>query len=339
MKFICLIAASIIGFLGLQKAHAMPMFGETAGTIQQGAITLYRDHANPNKVYFFPNSTKFAKDSQGIPLFNFVYWNVENEAKGGAYFAMTTRLASDADQTAGLALFMQQNPNVEVAVLPVKSSSVGLQTTAAGGAPLANLFKEFNFANVAGRAEDEIGVNAEMTAVGAKAFKALLTKTPGGALLNMQYCYATQGYGPNMDASISVDMRRIYDYFELNSSGGYWWFSYSIQKVVETLKDERAIHIEMNGGDAKEWEYLQKIAEAITARLFTPELAANPNIPSAPNQFPFRFTGGSIHKEELKTEVWTWKRTDLEERHFCTNIVLKDLEKYRDKLIVSADGN
>ncbi|MBC7371695.1 MAG: hypothetical protein H7326_09025, partial [Bdellovibrionaceae bacterium] len=178
MKLLCFFGIT----LGFHSAFAVPMFGETAGTIQDGIITLYRDHANPNKVYFFPNSTRFSKDSAGIPLFNFVYWNITDETKAGAYFSMTTRLASDVDQKAALDAYIQRNPQVEVAVLPVKSSSVGLQTTVKDAAPLADLFKEFNFATVAGRAEDEIGVNAVMTPLGAKAFKAMLLKTPGGGM-------------------------------------------------------------------------------------------------------------------------------------------------------------
>jgi hypothetical protein len=320
-------------------AQALPLFGETAGTIRNGILTLYRDDANPNKVYFFPNSTKFSKDSGGIPLFNFVYWDLANADKGGAYFAMTTHLASDDAQQAALDTYMKENPGVEIAVLSVKSSSVGLQTTAANAQPLADLYKEFNFAKVAGRAEDEIGINAVLTPVGAKAFKALLTKAPGGGLLNMQYCYKVQGYAPNMKATIVVDMRRVYDYFEASHSGGWGWFGWNITKATETLRDQRAIVVSMEGGDAKEWEYLQTISETITARLFKPELSASPNIPQAPSNRLFRFGGGSIHKEELKTETWHWDRRDLEERDFCTNIVLKDLEQYRDKLIVSADSN
>lgn len=335
-NIIWLLGCLLTSFLS-KPVLAVPLFGETAGTIKNGILTLYRDHANANKVYFFPNSTRFSSDNSGVPLFNFVYWGLDNPTSGGAYMTMTTHLAADVDQKAALDTYLQEHPSVEVAVLPIKSSTIGLQTTASGAQPLTDLFKEFNFARHGGRAEDEIGVNAVLTGVGAKAFKALLTKSAGSALLKMDYCYKVQGFGPNMDASISVNMKRVYEYFQVSHSGGWGWFSWSIQSVVEKLHAERAIQITMHGGDAKEWEYLQKISEAITARMFVPVLSASPVSETAPGNRLFRFGGGSVRKEELQTEIWNWKRTDLEERDFCTAIVIKNLDKYRDRLVISAD--
>ncbi|WP_413290549.1 hypothetical protein [Bdellovibrio sp. HCB337] len=332
-------------FLGLimsswlaNSAHAVPLLGETAGSIKvSGNVTLYRDHADPNKVYYFPNSTRFSIDNNKVPLFNFVYWGLDNPATGGAYMTMTTHLSSDEAQKKDLENFMATNPTIEVAVLPVMSSSVGLQTTATNQQPLSGLFTEFNFALHGGRAEDEIGVNAVLTGTGAKAFKALLTKSSSSALLKMDYCYKVQGYGPNMDAKITAKMDRVYEYFQTSHSGGWGWFSWSIQAVVEKLVAERSIIIEMNGGDAKDWEYIRTISETLTARLFVPELSATPITVAAPANRLFRFGGGYVRKEELQTETWTWKRRDLVERDFCTNIMIKDLEPYRDRLVISAD--
>lgn len=336
MKFNTLIFGLILGLSS--SALAIPLLGETAGSIKvSGNVTLYRDHADPNKVYFFPNSTSFSVDNNNVPLFNFVYWGLDNPATGGAYMTMTTHLSSDPTQKKDLENFMAENPQMQVAVLPIRSSSIGLQTTVANQAPLLGLFTEFNFARHGGRAEDEIGVNAVLTGIGAKAFKALLTKSGGSALLKMDYCYKVQGYGPNMDAKITANMRRVYDYFELSHSGGWGWFSWSIQSVVEKLVAERSIIIEMNGGDAKDWEYIRTISETLTERLFVPELSATPVTVAAPSNRLFRFGGGSVHKEELQVETWTWKRRDLVARDFCTNILIKDLEPYRDRLVISAD--
>jgi hypothetical protein len=328
----------IFTLLLMSKAEALPLLGETAGSLKvSGNITLYRDNVNPNKVYYFPNSTSFSVDDRGIPLFNFVYWGLENPATAGAYMTMTTHLASDATQKKDLEGFMEAHPQMEVAVLPVVSSTIGLQTTVPNQQPLVGLFTEFNFAKVGGRAEDEIGVNAVLTGTGAKAFKALLTKSGGSALLKLDYCYKIQGIGPNMDARIKVDMRRVYDYFEASHSGGWSWFGWSIQSVVEKLVADKTIQIEMLGGDAKDWEYLRQVSESITARLFVPELAATPITSAAPSNRVFRFGVGSVHKEELKEETWTWKRQDLIERDFCTNVLIKDLEPYRDRFVISAD--
>jgi hypothetical protein len=333
------ILIATLSFLLLEKVQAVPLFGETAGTIQEGILTLYKDSEDPKKVYFFPNSTKFSVDNSKVPLFNFVYWGIDHPAPGidvSGYMSLSTHLASDDSQQAALNNYIKNYPDIEVAVLPIKSSIIGLQTTAKDQQPLSMLFSEFNFAQHGGRAEDEIGVNAVLTPVGARAFKALLKKDMGGSKLKFDYCYTIQGFGPNMNASVSVDMRRVYDYFEGSHSGGWGWFSWSIKTVVETLKDQRAIVITMNGGDAKEWEVLNKVAEQITARLFVPELSASPVLPASSNRL-FNFGAGTVHKEELKTETWTFIRRDLEDREFCTAVTVKDLDGFQDKLMTSAD--
>lgn len=320
------------------SVEAIPLFGEAAGTIKEGLLTLYKDSTDPKKVYFFPNSTKFSVDNENIPLFNYVYWGLNNGVSdnAGAYMTLSTHLASDPSQQAALDNYITNNPDMEVAVLPIKSSMVGLQTTVKDEQPLKALFKEFNFSKVGGRAEDEIGVNAVLTPVGAMAFKALLTKGMAGSKLKFDYCYKIQGLGPSMDATVAVDMKRVYEYFEFDHSGGWGWFSWSIKTVVEKLKDDRLIKITMNGGDAKEWEVLNAVAATITERLFKPELAASPVSPASTNNL-FRFGGGYVKKEELKNETWHWVRRDLEEREFCTAVVIKDLTGHLDKLVTKAD--
>lgn len=331
------VLSSIFSLMVANQASALPLFGETEGTIRNGIVTLYRDSEDPKKVYFFPNSTRFSVDNQGVPLFNFVYWGLKGDsADQGAYMSMSTHLATDANQQAALDSYMKDYPKMKVAVLPVMSSAVGLTTTDPSQKPLSSLFKEFNFSKVGGRAEDEIGINAVLTPIGAKAFTALLTKAAGGSAFKADYCYTVQGLGPNMNARITVDMKRVYDYFEFNHSGGWGWFSWNIRTVVEKLVQDNTINIQMLGGDAQMWEYINKITETITARLFKPELSASP-IPTASGNRLFNFGGGWVHKEELKNEVWTWDRKDIVTREFCTAITLKDLDQHRSKLIINAD--
>jgi hypothetical protein len=225
---------------------------------------------------------------------------------------------------------------MEVAVLPIKSSTVGLQTTAGGAPPLADFFKEFDFPKVGGRAEDEIGVNAVLTARGAQVFYALLKKTDGGDKLKFDYCYVIQGFGPHMNATVSVDLRRVYDDFAAHASGHGLWHALDIRGAVETLKDEKAIQVTMNGGDAKEEEVLDQVANTIAARLFTPELSLTP-LPAASQNRLFNLDASAVHKEELKTETWNWVRHDLEDREFCTAVDFRDLNGFGDKLVVRAD--
>lgn len=339
MKVKGTVLSFILGMTIANKASALPLFGETEGTIKNGIVTLYKDSEDPKKVYFFPNSTRFSVDKQGVPLFNFVYWGLNGgSADQGAYMSMSTHLSTDADEQAALNSYTKDNPEMKVAVLPVKSSVIGLTSTDPSQPPLSLLFKEFNFSKVGGRAEDEIGINAVLTPIGAKAFKALLTKAPGGSAFKADYCYTVQGLGPNMKASITVDMRRVYDYFEANHSGGWGFFAWNIRTIIEKLQQNNTIQVQMLGGDAQMWEYLDKISETITARLFKPELSASPITTASGNRL-FNFGVGWVHKEELKTETWTWDRKDIVDREFCTAITLKDLDQYRSKLIIDADKN
>ncbi|QDK39279.1 hypothetical protein [Bdellovibrio sp. NC01] len=339
MKLKSTFISVVLGMSLANKASALPRFGETEGTIKNGILTLYKDSEDARKVYFFPNSTRFSVDKQGVPLFNYVYWGLSgNSTDQGAYMSMSTHLSTDEDQLSALNSYMKDHPEMKVAVLPVKSSIIGLTSTDTSQPPLSLLFKEFNFSKVGGRAEDEIGINAVLTPIGAKAFKALLTKAPGGSAFKADYCYTVQGLGPNMKAEITVDMRRVYDYFEANHSGGWGFFSWNIRSIVEKLKQDNTISVQMLGGDAQMWEYLNQISETITARLFKPELSASPTTTASGNRL-FNFGVGWVHKEELKTEVWKWDRQDIVDREFCTAITLKDLDQYRSKLVVDADAN
>lgn len=106
---------------------------------------------------------------------------------------MTTRLDSDELQKNAIENFLEDNPKAKLAVIPVKSSTIGLSTSKTGFAPLARLFEEFNFAKHGGRAEDEIGINAILTGTGAKVFRTMLLDQEGGSLINFEYCYTFQG--------------------------------------------------------------------------------------------------------------------------------------------------
>jgi hypothetical protein len=321
-------------------AHALPMLSEAASMHQDGILTVWPDSEDAKKFYYFPNSTRFSKGNDGIPLFNFVYWGLDGQDidKAGAYMTLTTRLQSDDLQTDAVQKFLQRNPGATLAVAPVMKSTIGLQTTDPSGQPLSTLFKEFNFAKAGGRAEDEIGVNATLNPVGAKAFKALLTKSAGGQYLKFDYCYTLQGLGPNMKATISVKFDRVYDYFEVNGGASYLWFSASIRRVVETLKQQGFVTIKQMGGTATDAEVLDRVADTVVARLFKPELSASPGSSGeASSNFPFHLAVDSVHKEELKEEFYTWDREDLVTREFCTAVNIKDLDGYQTKLVIDAD--
>lgn len=322
---------------GIQASWGVPLLGETSGTIKEGLVTLYKDSENPNKVYFFPNSTAIVKDQRGLPLFNFVFWKNQSSAVDGAYLTLTTKLQNSPEMNLAINNYLSAHPQAEVAVLPIKSSTIGLQTTDPTKIPLSTIFKEFNFSKVGGVVESQIGVNAILTDTGARVLKSLLKKESGSQLIKFDYCYNVQGYGPNMNASIKINMKRVYEYFENSHSGGWGWFSWQIKSIIEKLHQDNHIAITMNGGDATKWEVLEKVANSIVSRLFSnPELQSNQVHIAGGNRL-FTLGVGSVKKEELKEEVWNFIRRDLETREFCTAVSVNELYPFIDQIVTEAE--
>jgi hypothetical protein len=335
-----LAVASALTLTGVQS-QALPLLVESAALNSGSALTLYPDHQDPKKFYFMPNSSKIGRDNRSIPTFSFTYYGLKDPAatEGGALMVYVGRLTSDPDQAKALADFLLAHPGTGVAVLPIQESTVALTSTVAGSTPLKPFFSEFNFSTRAGRAEDEVGVNAVLTKVGAKIFRANLLGE-AGASLKFDMCYKVQGLGPAMDGKIHARMDRIYDHFAASARGGYWWFSASISREVETLIQHNDVSWEINGGTAKDEDYIREATAQIVARLFKPEL----NMSQAgtgtvwDKVTPFSFNVSSTHKEEMKEETWIIKRRDLITREYCVPLVVKDISDYRKQCVIDADA-
>ena len=200
----------------------------------------------------------------------------------------------------------------------------------------SKLFEEFQFAQRAGRAEDEVGVNAVMTGIGAKVFKAALDNPQ---LIKMDYCYKVTGLGPNMVGKIHVKWDKVYEHFRANYSGGGWYFRSSISVEVEKLKLDNLVWISLDGGDATEWEKMRELTNTIIARLFVPELSNTPGNGGGGGGWSFsRVKLGYTRREELKEETWHIRKRDLIDREFCSNMAAKDLSQYKDKIVRDADA-
>jgi hypothetical protein len=319
-------------------AGALPLLAENAATRVSEVLTLYPDHEDKNKFYFFPNSSMMVRSSENIPSFSLTYYGLENSTPddGGAYMVFSTRLKSDSLQKKALEEFLAQNPNARIGVLPVQASTIGLTSTTPGVLPLATLFKEFNFSQKAGRAEDEIGVSAVLTEVGARVFrKAVLGP---GDIFKADYCYKVVGLGPAMDAKVTARMDRVYDYFRTSVSYGALWWGGTITKEVESLIDQRLITYEVNGGDAKDIEYVRAIVEQITKRIFIPELnMSHSGDTRVWSGTPFSLNLNMGHREELKEETWYLKERKNIEQEFCVPMVVRELRDYANQLVRSAD--
>jgi hypothetical protein len=317
---------------------ALPLMAENAAQKVSSVLTLYPDHIDPNLVYFMPNSSMFATEaSTGLPEFSFTYYGLDKgvlSPDAGAYMVFDLRLHSDADQKAALDAVIASGKHI--AVLPVQSSTIGLTSTATGGLPLGPYFKEFNFAKMAGRAEDEVAVNAILTGLGAKVFKASIESS---ALLKVDYCYMVEGLGPNFDARIDLDWVRIYDDLKTHFDVGFWFVRASIDAELERLRQSDAIHIQINGGDAALDEYVKQTADKIVERLFKNDLSMTPTNPAGNQGSSFEnLTLAYTHREELKHESWSLTKRDLVKREFCVPLLLNDIHNNSSKLVHNADA-
>jgi len=273
----------------------------------------------------------------GLPQIGFTHWGLSNGgpiADAGAWLTFTMRLRSDKAQRAGLDSLLAEGKRI--AVLPVQASTVGITSTKEG-TPASRLFEEFHFAQKAGRAEDEVGVNAVMTGIGAKVFKAAIDNPQ---LMKVDYCYKVQGLGPNMEGRIYVKWDKVYDYFQASASFGGFWSKKSISVEVEKLRQKNLVDISLDGGTATEMEKLYELTNTIIARLFVPELKMQPGSGDGGGGWSFsRFSAKIVHKEELKEETWTIRKRDLIDREFCSDMALKDLTPFKDKIVKDAEKN
>jgi hypothetical protein len=322
-----------------QSALALPLLAENAGIKVNEALTLYPDSDNPNVFYFMPSSSGVVFDEKTkLPQIGFTYWGLSNGGpldQAGAWLTFSLRLQSDPVQKTALQSLLDEGKRI--AVLPVQASTIGLTSTKTGETPASRLFDEFHFSQKAGVAESEIGVNAVMTGVGAKVFKAALDNPQ---LMKVDYCYKVTGLGPNMKGKIYVKWDRVYDYFHSSYSAGGWFFRKSISVDVEKLKQQNLVRIELDGGNATEWEKLQELTNTIIARLFVPDLKAEPGSGGGGGGWSFsRFSLRVVHKEELKEESWTIQKRDIIDREFCSDMAVKDLTSYKDKIVKDADAN
>ena len=321
------------------KAKAIPLLGENAAQNTATALTLYPDSDDKSLFYFMPNSSAIQVDpSSNEPMFGFTYWGLSSGgpiADAGAYLTFTAHLTSDKYQRDALNAFIASGK--KVAALPLMESTIGLTSTNKNQPPLGLLFNELDFAAHAGMAEDDIGVNAVMTGIGAKVFK---TAIDGNDLFKSDYCFKIQGLGPNFKGIITVDYARVYDDFQAHLSGGNWFTHASINDEVEKLRQTGAISILIQGGDAKMDEYVTSVAEGIVTRLFKSELQAAPTSTASTStdwSF-FSFTLTNTHREELKTEIWSMTKQDLVTREFCIPITLSGLKPFYNDVVKNADA-
>jgi len=312
-----------------QTASALPLLSENAAKRVSEILTLYPDSQDPNKFYYFPNSSRLAQDQNGRPLFSLAYYGLDNEDKtdGGGLLNAVFRLDMNQPMRKAVREFLDQNPHAGLAVLPVKASTV------ASGQ--LNMYTSLHLPEHGGRAEDEMGMSIELTEIGAMIFRA---KAKSGTGPQLNYCYKVEGLGPNMDAHIVMEWKQLYEYFRASSSAGALWWRTTITREVEKLYNTQHIFVTINGGDAQKQDYIFKLVDQMIAKLFEPKLNYNRSATQVLfESTPLQFNLNSVTKEELHRFEGRVVMRDLVEREYCVDLTVKDVEPYYNELVIRAD--
>ncbi len=320
----------------LTSAFAYPIVADSESIRMGDILTLYPDHQDPSKVYFFPNSSVIATDQSNMPMFGLTTWGLDQvpfkAEDAGAWMTFTARLTSDPLQKRALESYLKDNPSKRLAVIPVKESTVGLSSSTNSKQVFSKLIEEMSLSPYAGHAEDEVGFSGTLTGLGAKVFREAVKKPD---FFKIHYCYSFDGAGPNMDAKITVNWKRVYDHYYASFSYGSWWRKVTVTREVEKLRQKGFVRWEINGGDKDDQEYVKIIAEMIVKRLFKPVLqyvpAGQASKPRGWSFMNFGFT--STHRSEFKEETWIMSRRELVERERCLPVNVRDVKKYYNDLV------
>lgn len=162
------------------QSFAYPIVADSESIRMGDILTLYPDHHDANKVYFFPNSSMIAKDSSSMPQFGLTTWGLLSTPfdpeKAGAWMTFTARLSNDPLQQKALDNYLKDNPGKRIAVIPVKVSTLGIRTNKSDRSPFSKLIDEMSISDLGGSAADEVGFMGTLTGIGAKVFKSAVKK-------------------------------------------------------------------------------------------------------------------------------------------------------------------
>jgi hypothetical protein len=321
MKFLSLMALGLFTI----NVQALPILTESMNG--SGSLaTLYQDHENPHKVYFMPNRGGLQKDSSGTPEFGLSYWGLKEPEKAGGFMAGIFNLWTGEELQN--AIDAQIRNGKQVAVLPVQSSYIHFADKD-GNRIMQTMFSEVDLPPFSGRAEDSFGIQATLTRQGAIYLASLLKNGATGAKLS--YCYDVTGLSPLFDATISLNYHKVYRHFLAKASGGRLWWKWSIRNEVEKLLEDKSVVIKINGGDAKQKDYVMALVDRFINKFFDPILENRRN--SAGSRWGVSYTK-IVEDRDLNFSI---TEREIIEREYCVDVGLGQLKDF-PHLIVNADN-
>lgn len=307
------IAMSLLSF----NAMALPILTESSdGT---GLLaTIYPDHENPSKFYYFPNTGALERDADGVPRFGMRYWNPIEGSTTGGYFTGIFRLNTTSDLQKAIDNYKQAGK--QVSVLPVQKSQAFFMEDKEGNRVLNDLFKEVSVSEHAGRAEDSIGISSSLTQTGGVVLGSLLSSGASGA--ELKYCYEIKGVSPVFHANIQLNYNKVYKHFVAQARGGRLWWKWSVRSEVEKLVENGNIRIEINGGTANQYDYIMALADRMITKFMVPILENRRNNPTG------RFGVSQTVIIEDRELTFDLKQRELIDRDYCVALGLDSLKAF-----------
>lgn len=319
-----LVALLGVTFFSL-NALALPILTESDNNTGHLA-TLYKDHQDPDKAYFLPNRGRLQTDARGVPEFGMGYWGITKEStEGGGFFAGIFNLFVGGQLQSAIDQHLKYGK--KVALIPVQESYVHFMERD-GKRVMEKLFEETDLPPFAGRAEDSFSLSASLTKNGARMLAAQLRSGAVGADLN--YCYLVTGLSPIFHAKIKLNYHKVYTHFLTQFRTGRWFWKANVRVEVEKLIESKNIKIEINGGDAKQADYVMAIVDRLMEKFFVPELQNRTN--SAGGRFGISTT---IITED-REQVFELTQREKIDREFCVGLSLGQLKDHPE-LIVNVD--
>lgn len=312
-KFSGLMAMSLMSL----NALALPILTESSdGT---GLLaTIYPDHENSKKFYFFPNTGSLEKDSAGVPRFGMSYWKPEEGSTTGGYFSGIFRLGVDADLKGAVENYKKAGK--QISVIPVQESHLYFMEDREGNRLLTDLYKEISMPPFSGRAEDSIGISASLTKSGALMLAGILNNGGNGA--DLKYCYEIKGVSPIFHANIQLNYHKVYKHFLAQARGGRWWWKWSVRTEIEKLVESGDIKIQINGGNANQYDYIMALADRMVTKFMDPILDNRRGTTSG------RFGVSLVKIFEDRDLSFDLKQRELISREYCVSLGMGELKAF-----------
>lgn len=183
MKSLLLIGLLLIG----GPAFAVPIVNENVANF--GVITIYPDHADPNRFYVAPNVVTLSVDNQGIPVAGYYeFTSVEGYSRALLQMTMTAAYTREEFEAAKNAI-LARNPAAQFSGLPFVGSKLVLN------GQIKDLIRQNECNHIAGLIGQEQSCSLLLNLRGRNAFRDAVKQKK--VFLHLQFEYTVKAFVKN----------------------------------------------------------------------------------------------------------------------------------------------